>query len=717
MIVRSSCKQEDNSLFSNAGAFVSVLDISFENLASAIDEVFLSYGVVDTEDEVLVQPMLRSVVRSGVAFSHDPNTGSPYRIINWAEGSDTTLVTGGRGGRIWQMAGGITPHADSIFMPIVSLINELLVLFNGTPIDCEFAVTSDCKTSEVWLLQARPLILCDDCETEEKQMNRLEQIKKKVIRGMRPHPLLLGSRTVYGVMPDWNPAEIIGIRPKPLALSLYRELITDSIWAYQRHNYGYRNLRSFPLMTDFYGLPYIDVRLSFNSFMPADLDEVIGEKLVDFYIDKLISKPIFHDKVEFEIVWSCYTFDLSQKLQVLSEHGFSKQEQKAIAISLKAITNSVLHPKTGLWMLDVQKVTRLQNRRKILLTSNLGPVEKIYWLIEDAKRYGTLPFAGLARASFMAMQLLKSLVAIGVFTELDYENFLASIHTVSGQLKNDQRSIKRSAFLELYGHLRPGTYDISSPRYDEAPDRYFDWKETSEFPPNSESFSPTPKQLRKIGTLLHDHQIEVNALDFLEFLRSAIESREYAKFEFTHNLSEALSLINQVGNTHDFSTEDLAFCDYRSFKDLHISEMKIRIGLEKSIEQGKARYAETLRISLPPLITRHEDVLAFEWPEMMPNFITRKRVIGRIVSIDNLNQIEDSIVCIPNADPGFDWLFSHPIAGLITCWGGTNSHMAIRASEQRLPAVIGAGELLYKYWSGAEILLIDCAEHRVEILK
>ena len=36
----------------------------------------------------------------------------------------------------------------------------------------------------------------------------------------------MGRRTVYGVMPDWNPAEIIGIRPKPLSLSLYR-IVTD----------------------------------------------------------------------------------------------------------------------------------------------------------------------------------------------------------------------------------------------------------------------------------------------------------------------------------------------------------------------------------------------------------------------------------------------------------------------------------------------------------
>jgi hypothetical protein len=51
--------------------------------------------------------------------------------------------------------------------------------------------------------------------------------------------------------------------------------------------------------------------------------------------------------------------------------------------------------------------------------------------------------------------------------------------------------------------------------------------------------------------------------------------------------------------------------------------------------------------------------------------------------------------------PGFDWLFAYPIAGLITAWGGANSHMAIRAGELDLPAVIGAGEVLYRRWSSS----------------
>ena len=132
-----------------------------------------------------------------------------------------------------------------------------------------------------------------------------------------PHPFLMGSRTVYGVMPDWNPAEIIGVRPKPLALSLYRELVTDAIWAYQRHNYGYRNLRSFPLMLHFFGLPYIDVRLSFNSFIPADLEEGLAGRLTDYYIDRLLAEPTLHDKVEFEIIFSCYTLDLPERTRTL----------------------------------------------------------------------------------------------------------------------------------------------------------------------------------------------------------------------------------------------------------------------------------------------------------------------------------------------------------------------------------------------------------------
>ena len=186
-------------------------------------------------------------------------------------------------------------------------------------------------------------------------------------------------------------------------------------------------------MPHFFGLPYIDVRLSFNSFIP-DLDERLAGRLVDFYIDHLLAEPALHDKVEFEIVYSCYTLDLPKRLEFLAEAGFSKQEQETIASSLRKLTNRIVHPKDGLWRADAAKLKILDARREKLLASDSDPLERIYWLLEDAKRYGTLPFAGLARAGFIAVQMLKSLVAVGVLSQDDYDDFLGSVSTVSGQL-------------------------------------------------------------------------------------------------------------------------------------------------------------------------------------------------------------------------------------------------------------------------------------------
>jgi hypothetical protein len=715
-IVRSSCGREDGATSSNAGAFLSIPNVDAVGLVPAVEQVTAAYGEAQPTDEVLIQPMLAQVLRSGVAFSHDPNTCAPYRVVNWSEGCDTAAVTGGAGGRVWQQAAGSAIRPAPIFAPIVALLEELLALFGNVPLDCEFAVTREAEGEVLWLLQARPLVLSGAPEPEAIQAARLESIQRKVARGMQPHPFLMGRRTVYGVMPDWNPAEILGIRPKPLALSLYRELITDAIWAYQRHNYGYRNLRSFPLMPHFLGLPYIDVRLSFNSFIPADLDEGLAGRLVDHYIDRLLAEPTLHDKVEFEIVFSCYTLDLPQQMERLAEAGFSKLEREAITHSLRKLTNCIVHPREGLWRGDAAKIDILNSRREALLASSADPLERIYWLLEDTKRYGTLPFAGLARAGFVAVQMLKSLVAVGVFSQADYDAFIGGVSTVSGQLARDRATLDKATFLSRYGHLRPGTYDILSPRYDEAPELYFNWNQRPPVPGPVKPFGLTLPQMREIVRLLEAHGLQPDPVGLFDFMQAGIELRELAKFHFTRNLSDALALISEVGTRYGFSREDLAYCDIGVFKELHVAAADPTDVLLRSIEQGKARYAETLKISLPPLIAKPEDVWAFEWPDTAPNFITQKHVTAPVVGCEAREQLAGAIVCIPNADPGFDWLFACPIAGLITAWGGANSHMAIRAGELGLPAVIGAGELLYRRWSAAPRLHLDCAGRRVEVL-
>ena len=78
---------------------------------------------------------------------------------------------------------------------------------------------------------------------------------------------------------------------------------------------------------------------------------------------------------------------------------------------------------------------------------------------------------------------------------------------------------------------------------------------------------------------------------------------------------------------------------------------------------------------------------------------------------EHLIEASGKLVLILQADPGYDWLFGHGIAGLITQYGGANSHMAIRAAEIGLPAAIGVGEKLYEKILNMRQVELDCANH------
>lgn len=719
LAVRSSALAEDRDGQSMAGRFVSVLDVvGADNLAAAIESVIASFdGHVN--DQVFVQPMLAGVAMAGVGFTRDGSTGSPYLVVNYdATSGRTDTITGGHGRetRTFYAFEGRTPPPGHPLSPVVSLARELQRVLAIDSVDFEFAVTGD---GQVVLFQARPLRLANHGRVATADLaDAIARIERKVADGQRPHPYLFGSRTVFGVMPDWNPAEIIGVRPKPLALSLYKDVITDSVWAYQRNNYGYRNLRSFPLMLSLGGQPFIDVRVSFNSFLPADVPPDLAERLVNYYIDSLVAVPSHHDKVEFEIVYSCYTLDLPERMARLAAHGFSPADCDSLTTSLRALTNTIIHPDTGLWLKDIDRIRQLESRRRRVADGVSDPIARVYWLIEDCKRYGSLPFVGLARAAFIAVQLLRSLVHTGVLTNDDHRRFMASLSTVGSRLTHDFRALSREAFLARYGHLRPGTYDVQSARYDETPDRYFDWERPVTAADSEPPFAISIEQLNRTSRLLAEHQLGHDAVGLFNFIKAAIEGREYAKFIFTQSLSDALRLLKQTALDHGLSEEDCAFIDYSCIQQLYASSADPGEVLKRSVEAGRRAHAVTRQIVLPPLIADASDVWVFEVPPSEPNFVTAGAAEGPVAFADNSrDRLSGSILMIPSADPGFDWIFAHPIRGFITMWGGANSHMAVRAAELGIPAVIGAGEVLFESWARAQVLAVDCASRQVKVVR
>jgi len=721
LIVRSSGQAEDTSVESLAGHFESVANVTGkQSLLSAINTVHQSFLEENLKDQIFIQPMLNQIFVSGVAFTRDPSNSGYYNIINFDDQSGSTdSVTSGTSNNLktFYHAKSAKPLSQGWLSQLLLLLEELEELFNNDALDIEFAFD---QKGMLYLFQVRPLVLnCVISLSNDDHKQLLSAIESRYLALSEPHPYLLGRKSVFGVMPDWNPAEIIGIRPRPLALSLYKELITDGTWAYQRDNYGYRNLRSFPLLVSFSGLPYIDVRISFNSFIPADLKDELADRLVNHYLDRLLENPSKHDKVEFEIIYSCYTLDLPERISELKKAGFDQGDCEEISESLRSLTNGIIHSIDGLWIKDIAKLDELKSKQTKILSSQLTPVEKIYWLLEDCKRYGTLPFAGLARGGFIAVQLLQSMVRVGVLTDNEYESFMASLNTVSSNMQTDLRQGKE-LFLKKYGHLRPGTYDILSPRYDEAPDLYFDWNRSysSEREARPEPFKLSLEKKKQLKDLLIEHGLDHNVLSLFDFIKKAIEGREYAKFVFTKSLSDVLLLIKRLGKEYEIDAEDLSYADINFIKNLYSSSDNIKERMLLSIADGKQKYVNTCALTLPPLITCKEEIGSFELPINEPNYITSHSVLGNVVLEDSLKKdFSGNILMIQSADPGYDWIFSHGIGGFITMYGGANSHMAIRAAELGIPAVIGVGEVLYQQWIKSNTLEVDCTNKKIRIIK
>ena len=719
LIVRSSARSEDSAASSQAGRYDSVLGVvGAAEVARAVETVIESFADDKNDDnQIFVQPMLDRVAMAGVAFSRSPS-GGPYFIINYDDRSGLTdRVTAGVGGNLETFLC-LKSRADACppsLAPVIALVDELESLLGTDTIDVEFAVGDD---GQLYLLQVRPLVVDRWGRAVDAKVDAaLADVARKVELLSRPHPYLHGSRAIFGVMPDWNPAEIVGVRPCPLSLSLYRELITDAIWAYQRDNYGYQNLRSFPLLVSFHGLPYIDVRVSFNSFIPRDLPDDLAGRLVNYYIDRLLAEPHLHDKVEFEIIFSCYTLDLPTRMGRLAEHGFSADDRSELTGALRRLTNRIIHGDAALWRGDREKIDLLEKRFPTICNAEIDKISRIYWLIEDCKRYGTLPFAGLARAGFIAVQLLQSFVAVGVLNAEEGATFMASVDTVGSRIGQDFAQLPKADFLARYGHLRPGTYDILSPRYDEAPDLYFDWSSAKRTASAPARFALSIEQLRRIEHLLKEHELDIDVLSLIEFIKAGIEGREYAKFVFTRSLSDALSLIRQLGADHGLSAEDCAFLNYDAIRTLYSESAPVREVLLESVAHGRERHALTRNLVLPPIIASPDEVFAFHLPPSQPNFITRKSVTAAVASVsDPPESFAGRILFVPSADPGFDWIFTRGISGFVTQFGGANSHMAIRAGELGIPAVIGAGEALFQRWQRAGKLCLDCTNQKVLVI-
>lgn len=735
IVVRSSSVNEDCYETSNAGHFESILGVdstSEEEIRNAVWKVISSYGYAEDtlelagEEQILVQSQTNEVAKSGVVFTRDINENRPYYLINFDDQGSTDSVTGGTGGNtVWIMRNVETGSISKEWRGLLEAVREIEEILRGMVLDIEFAVKS---TGEVVIFQVRPLAanyrfhkrFDDNGFFGQQGRAKLSYRSLKNIFGF--------EMAALSDMAFWNPAEMIGTSPHNLDYSLYREVITRKAWNEGIAQMGYKKL-SKDLMCRIGNKPYIRLDYAFFSLIPETVSEKVTKKLVKYYSSKLTQDISAHDKIEFEIVFSCYDHSTRRQLRELTDKNFSEKEKTEIEKSLFDLTQNSIALYGEVLDADIRSIQELKKivenvQEKIAFKENNVYVLLQYFkeLILAVKRYGTPEFSRQARYAFIAARLCQTMVENAYCTQEEMAGFKNSIHTVASDFENDFKlytsgKMSQKQFFDQYGHLRSGTYDIRSPRYDKI-----------EFKTNQNTVKKSlnePIKIKKTEKLnqeqlkqaLADIGFHISVDEYENFLIKAPEMREYFKFEFTRALSLAIEILACIGENLEIDRRELSHLEMTDIlaSEYYDTPEELKMFWQTIIEQRRAEYKKNAQLILPEVILKESDIDEVHIRTARPNFITLGSIEGEVVVLgeEKKEELKGKIVAIEKADPGYDWIFTQGIAGLITQYGGAASHMAIRCAEFDLPAAIGCGEKIYQYAAGCSKIRLDCKKGEI----
>ncbi len=726
IVVRSSSSNEDSMRRSNAGHYRSVLDVDSADLAqiiASVEAVIHSYRKdidVLEQEQVLIQRQAERVRCSGVVFTRDLQGNRPYYLINYDDGGATDSVTGGRGGKtLWVSRSAAAEKLPAPWSGLLLAVQEAEHILEGLALDIEFAVDAD---GQVILFQIRPLVAG---YKTERVMEDSEYFARKAAaaKAYRATPGLLGETMLLSDMAFWNPSEIIGANPRSLDYSLYQRIITSGAWNRGLLPLGYRAVEG-DLMCRLGNKPYISLDKSFFALQPAGLPDELAQKLARYYADKLRHNLTAHDKIEFEIVYTSYDFTVEERSRNLMEAGFTSDERALLLTLLKRLTDHAISAQRELIDSDRGLLDRLNDlRRKTEAEAEgydhhqlLAAIDRLLTAIAD---FGVTPFARQARMAFMARAFCLTLVDAGDFTEDEMDRFMTSVSTVSSQFEQDFNAysagkLDRATFDRKYGHLRTGTYDIRTDRYDKLTFRPVSGRRQA-FPGRREKYRLDEARLARA---LSRAGFAVAPDRFMEFITCAIEQREYFKFEFTRSLSLVLELIQKLGEMLQITRTDLSWLEVEDFARVPAgcTASGLKILWEERLEHRAKAYEKDRELILPEVVLSPESLDLIPVYEARPNFITSKAAEGEVVLLEEEKDADltDKIVIVPKADPGYEWIFAKSIKGFITKYGGAASHMAIRCAEFEIPAAIGCGEKIYSEVSRMSYLRIDCKAEKID---
>ena len=268
--------------------------------------------------------------------------------------------------------------------------------------------------------------------------------------------------------------------------------------------------------------------------------------------------------------------------------------------------------------------------------------------------------------------------------------------------------------MKIYGHLRPNTYDILSSNYKDGYTKYF--SKTQRKDVKTQVFKFRKSQVKKINKFLRESGLNLNFEELINFIKTSIEYREYSKFIFTKSIDMIFHNLKILSKRLNMKLNEFSYLKIQKILELHynLDDTNLTKVFRNEIKLNKKEFNFNKKIKLPEIITSPRDLFINFEKENKTNFVTTKVVYSDLVFIKNFNEnISGKIVVIENADPGYDYIFNKKIKGLITKYGGVNSHMAIRCAELSVPAAIGVGEVIYNKIKNRKHIVLDCESQKI----
>ena len=212
----------------------------------------------------------------------------------------------------------------------------------------------------------------------------------------------------------------------------------------------------------------------------------------------------------------------------------------------------------------MSQINALSNEHSLSVNRVAGSsINDLYEMLDNCVSKGTIPFSILARHGFIARTILTSLEEISVLDAEDVTAIQGDIKTIAAEIVEDMANWQMGTmttgdFMARYGHLRPGTYDIMSPRYDQM-NNLLAGGEKPQHANKAKTFVLSKEKTSQIDSLLVSEGLgEIDASKLFEYIKQATIGREYAKFVFTRSISEMLEVIANYGQKLGLNRDEMS---------------------------------------------------------------------------------------------------------------------------------------------------------------